>query len=146
MRHAVANGGGINWYVPERGPGGLGDIVSHLPPVERAVQVAAVKIAIDATAALARHRDKGRAEIEIARHPNPGARTPDWYVYMKDMDPGGEGIAGKNRFDRSAMSIEFGWTQTHAFGKKLAEPVEHEGLHILQKAMNRAASRYRGAR
>ena len=136
--------GDIDWYVKERGKDGLGDIVSHMPEVERAVQVAAVKIAIDATARLAGHRDKGRAEVEIARHPNPGARTPDWYVYLKDADPGGEGKAGKNRYDRSAMSIEFGWTQTHAFGRKLAQPVEHEGLHILEGAMNRAARKYRG--
>lgn len=139
----------IDWYYPESGKGAdksLNDIVSHMPQVERAIQVAAVKLAIDATARLAAHRHKGRAEVEIARHPRAGARTMDWYVYLKDADPGGEGKAGKNRYDRSAMSIEFGWTQTHAFGRKLATPIEHEGLHILKGAMDRAARKYGGPR
>lgn len=136
--------GDITWLVKERGKGGLGDIVSHFPGVEHAVQVAAVKITIDATTNLARHRDKGRAEVEIRRHPRAGATTPDWYVYLQDADPGGEGKAGKNKGDRSAMSIEFGWTQTHAWGKKLDQPVRHEGLHVLENAMNRAVARYGG--
>jgi hypothetical protein len=38
--------------------------------------------------------------------------------------------------DRSAMSIEFGWTTKK--GKEVP------GLHILGGAMNRAVARYRG--
>jgi hypothetical protein len=139
----------IEWYFPESGKGvdkSINDIVSHMPQVERAIQVAAVKIAIDATARLSAHRHKGKAEVEIARHPNASERTMDWYVYLRDADPGGEGKAGKNKYDRSAMSIEFGWTQTHAFGRKLAKPIDHPGLNILSDAMNRAASKYRGPR
>jgi hypothetical protein len=42
------------------------------------------------------------------------------------------------------MSIEFGWTQTHAFGKKLKQPIHHPGLNILGGVMDRAARRYGG--
>lgn len=145
----------IEWYYPQRGKivdGSFNDILSHFPKVEEAIQVAAIKLAIDAGAQLAKHHRSGSAEIQIARHPEAGARTMDWYVYLKDADPGGvwrdstgKGTPG-NIPDRSAMSIEFGWIQTHAFGKKLAAPVKHEGLHILKGAMDRAAGRYRGPR
>jgi hypothetical protein len=145
----------VEWYYPASGKGvdkSINDIVAHFPKVEEAVQVAAVKLAIDATARLAAHQKTGSAEIEIARHPKASDRTPDWYVYLRDVDPGGKwhdstgkGSAG-NIPDRSAMSIEFGWIQTHAFGKKLATPHKHEGLHILKGAMDRAAGRYRGPR
>jgi hypothetical protein len=131
---------------PDRGKGSVEDTVSHLPKVKDAVHKKALTIGRDAHSKLAAHRRKGKAYIEVARHENASADTPDWYVYLKDEDPGGgDGeYVRKNRLDRSAMSIEFGWVQRKAFGKKLAQPVRHEGLHILGGAMQRAINRYRG--
>jgi len=132
----------IEWYGPTSGRGSVEDVVSHLGPTRAAVYGKALGMGREASAALAGHRRTGAAHVTVGRHPHAGRRTPDWYVYLKDADPGGEGMAGKNRQDRSAMSIEFGWTQTHAFGRKLAEPRHHDGLHILGWAFERAVSRY----
>jgi hypothetical protein len=66
-------------------------------------------------------------------------------VELRDKDPGGKDRTGKpNVADRSAMSIEFGWTQTHAFGKKLKHPVHHDGLHLMRWAMNSHVRRFKG--
>lgn len=139
----------IEWYYPERGKGidaSISDIVTHFPGVEAAIKLKANSMASEAWLQLMWHRRTGSAKIEVARHPKAGGRTPDWYVYMRDADPGGEGKAGKNKYDRSAMSIEFGWTQTHAFGRKLAKPLHHDGLDILGSVMRRSAAKYRGPR
>jgi hypothetical protein len=130
---------------PDRGKGSVEDTVSHLTKVKDAVHKKALTIGRDAQAKLAGHRRKGNAHIEVGRHENASADTPDWYVYLKDEDPGGD-VNGvwRNQADRSAMSIEYGWTQRKAFGKKLKEPIRHEGLHILGGAMQRAVNRYRG--
>lgn len=129
---------------PKRGKDSVEDTVSHLEPVRTAVYRKALSLGRDAEMRLAGHHRTGKAHVTVERHPRPGARTPDWYVYLKDADPGGNGRAGKNKADRSAMSIEFGWTQTHAFGKRLKSPRKHEGLHILGGALERAINRYTG--
>lgn len=140
----------IEWKTPSgapaapRGRNSVEDTVSHLPEVRAAVLGMAMGLGREASAHLAAHHRTGAAHIDVGRHPHAGRRSPDWYVYLKDRDPGGEGRAGKNKGDRSAMSIEFGWTQTHAFGRKLHPPVHHDGLHILGGVMGRAASRHRG--
>lgn len=139
----------IEWYYPEFGQfpkESINDIVSHLPGVKAAVHGKAMGLGREAAAALGRHHKTGVAHIEVGRHPKARARTPDWYVYLRDRDPGGGGIgnAKGNKRDRSAMSIEFGWTQTHVFGKKLAVPIHHDGLNILGGVIARAAARHRG--
>lgn len=142
----------IEWLTPEgapaarRGRKSVEDTVSHLGPVHAAVHRKASSMAFEAAAKLAAHRRKGNAYIELARHENASERTPDWYIYLRDVDPGGGAgeYVFKNRLDRSAMSIEFGWTQTRAFGKKLAAPIHHDGLHILGGVMERAINRYTG--
>jgi hypothetical protein len=129
----------IEWYYPESGQGvdkSINDIVSHQPGVDRAVKLKANSIASTAWVQLLWHHRTGGAHVEVARHPRARSRTPDWYVYLRDADPGGEGKAGKNRYDRSAMSIEFGWVSKK--GKKV------EGLHVLRNAMEIAARKYRG--
>jgi len=144
--------GDIEWLTPSgapaplRGKGSVEDTVSHLDAVRSAVYGKALGLGREAAAALGQHHRTGAAHIEVGRHPNAGSSTPDWYVYLKDNDPGGA-VFGvyKNQVDRSAMSIEFGWTQTHVFGNKLKKPIPHKGLHILRGVMRRAASRYRGA-
>lgn len=130
--------GNITWYVKESGKGNsLNDIVSHLPGVHNATLGAAMGIARVASANLSAHHHRGHARIEVDRHPNASARTPDWYVYLTDADPGGS-VKGvwRNQMDRSAMAIEFGWTTKKG--------TEVKGLNILGGAMNRAAARYRG--
>ena len=118
--------------------------VSHLEPVRSAVYHKATQLALEAAASLRSHRHRGKAHINVSPAP---PRKLDCWVELRDNDPGGEDHVGRgNTGDRSAMSIEFGWTQTHAFGKKLKTPVKHEGLHILGDVMNRAAGRYRGPR
>lgn len=140
----------IEWFGPDRGEGSVEDIVSHLGPTRKAVHKKAISMGREAEVLLAAHHRLGHASIQVDRFrgPNgPGARTPDWYVYLQDMDPGGE-WHGAGHSDgiphRSAMSMEFGWTQTHAFGKKLAKPIPHKGLGILGQVMGRAISRYTG--
>jgi hypothetical protein len=132
----------IDWYHKERGGRGpessTGAVVSHLPGVKQALALQARGMASSAWLSLLWHRKTGAAKIEVKKH------DLDWYVTLTDADPGGEGLAGKNRADRSAMSIEFGWTQTHAFGKKLKQPIHHPGLNILGGVMDRAARRYGG--
>jgi Family of unknown function (DUF5403) len=132
----------VTWYHPERGGRGpessTGAVVSYLPGVRTELRLTAQRMGREASMALSAHRKTGAAHIEVEKH------DLDWYVRLVDKDPGGKGKAGKNKADRSAMSIEFGWVQTHAFGKKLAEPVQHDGLHILGNVMNRAAAKYRG--
>lgn len=125
----------IEWYGPERGSKSVESYVSHLPGTRSAVMGAAMGMGRDAAANLSAHYRKGNAFIEVEGAP---PRKLDAYVYLRDSDPGGEGKGGRNRNDRSAMSIEFGWT-TKA-GKEVP------GLHILGGAMRRASSRYRGAR
>lgn len=139
----------IEWYVPEHGqfpPESLNDIVSHLPGVKAAVYAKAVGLGREAAAALGKHHLTGSAQIEVSRHPKARARTPDWYVYLRDRDPGGKesGLKKGNKRDRSAMSIEFGWDQTHVFGRRLEKPIHHDGLHILGGVIARAAARHRG--
>jgi hypothetical protein len=139
----------IEWYYPEFGQipdGSINDIVSHIPGVKTAVHLKANSLASEAWMSLMWHHKTGAAHIEVGRHPKAGARSPDWYVYMRDRDPGGEGIgnAKGNRRDRSAMSIEFGWDQTHVFGRKLKKPIHHDGLNILGGVIARAAARHRG--
>ena len=130
---------------PVRGKGSVEDTVSHLGKVTSAVHKKAIAMGMDAEANLAAHHRKGNARVVVERHPRASADTPDWYIILKDADPGGNGIAGKNKGDRSAMSIEFGWVQRKAFGKKLKAPVPHKGLHILGDAMDRATARYGGS-
>lgn len=125
--------GTIDWYVPESGRSGLGDIVSNQDGVRQAVQGQAEGMAREAAVLLSAHRHKGNAGINVTGAP---PRQLDAYVELRDMDPGGEGIAGKNKMDRSAMSIEFGWTTKT--GKEVP------GLHILGTVMKRAARKYRG--
>ena len=131
--------GTIDWYYPEYGKGkdgSIADIVTHQPGVHKVLQYKAMGMGREAAAALAAHRHRGNAQVEVAKHPNVSSRSPDWYVYLVDADPGGEGKAGKNKFQRSAMSIEFGWTTKKG--------TEVPGLHILSGVMKRAARKYRG--
>lgn len=123
----------IEWYGPTRGRNSVEATVSHFDGVRQAVFGMAMGMGREAAAALAGHHLRGNAYIEVEGAP---PRTLDSYVYLKDADPGGEGKSGKNHFDRSAMSIEFGWTTKK--GKDV------KGLHILGNVMKRAASRYRG--
>lgn len=125
----------IEWYGPDRGKGSVEDTVSHMPEVRRAVFGKAMGMGREAAMALSAHRHRGNAFIEVEGAP---PRLLDAYIYLRDADPGGEGIAGRNKADRSAMSIEFGWTTKK--GKEVP------GLHILGGVMHRAARRYRGPR
>jgi hypothetical protein len=145
----------IEWYYPESGKGvdkSINDIVTHFPKLDLAIHSKASSLAAQAQARLAAHHRSGAAKVEVDRHPRASARTPDWYVYLRDADPGGKwrNSTGKGKAsnipDRSVMSIEFGWIQTHAFGKKLPAPIPHDGLGILSGVMNRAAQRYSGPR
>lgn len=137
----------IEWLSPNgspaplRGEKSVESTVSHLPETRRAVRIKAYQLAAEASGKLAGHHKTGSAYINVTEAP---PRKLDSWVELKDADPGGKGRGGKNKRDRSAMSIEFGWTQTHAFGKKLDKPIHHDGLHILGGVMNRAVSRYRG--
>lgn len=132
----------IEWLTPSgapaplSGPGSVEDTVSHLTAVKAAVYGQAVGLGREASMALLHHRHKGRAHIEVGRHPHAKLNSPDWYVYLRDADPGGEGIGGENKFDRSAMSIEFGWTAKN--GRHV------DGLNILGGVIARAAARHRG--
>lgn len=119
-------------YGADRGKGSIGDLVSHMPGVRIELRVTATKIYMAAQIELAvHHKHANGAKITMT---SPPIHKLDFYVWLKDMDPGGEGRE-TNRQDRSAMSIEFGWTQTHAYGKKLKRKRKHDGLHILGKAM-----------
>lgn len=135
--------GTIEWYHKERGGRGpessTGAVVSHLPGVKNALANQARGMANQAWLVLSWHRHTGAARIEVEKH------NLDWYVLLTDADPGGN-VKGvwQNQMDRSAMSIEFGWTQTHVFGKKLKKPIHHDGLNILGGVMDRAARRYGG--
>ena len=135
--------GTIHWYHKERGGRGpestTAAVVSYLPGVNNALAESARGMASDAWVNLIRHRRTGAAKIEVEKH------HLDWYVLLTDADPGGN-VKGvwRNQMDRSAMSIEFGWTQTHVFGKKLKVPIHHDGLNILGGAMERAARRHGG--
>jgi hypothetical protein len=138
----------IDWYQEEFGEGSLSDIVSHQPGVLRAVDRKARTMGQHAEMLLARHRRKGHASIEVIRHPRFTPGTPDWYVIMKDPDPGGEDRSGGPLPGfRSAMSIEFGWNQITGFnGARLPAPIHHEGLHILGAVMVNHLIRYTGPR
>jgi hypothetical protein len=126
---------------PDKGANSVEETAAHTWATWRAVQTKARSMAHDAEAHLALHRRHGNAHITVVGAP---PRKLDAWVVLQDMDPGGGGRAGKNKADRSAMSIEFGWKQTHAFGEKLDVPIPHKGLHILGGAMERAISRYGG--
>lgn len=132
----MAGVGDIEWYEPyrsnERGPKSLDAMVAHMKGVRLELETTAHKIALYANMELAVHHKTGSAHISIEGSP---PHKLDIHVLLKDTDPGGEGKAGANRADRSAMSIEFGWTQTHAFGRRLKKPIRHDGLHILRNAM-----------
>lgn len=119
--------GEVEWYGPETGRGSLDDTVSHMPGVRRAVESGAKKIGRHAEMLLSAHHKTGASKIELEGAP---PRLLDWYVLLTDPDPGGEGKGGKNKRDRSAMSIEFGWTDK--------DGEFHDGLHILGQAMNSA--------
>jgi hypothetical protein len=113
--------------------------------VKAELALKARSMASDAWLSLSWHRKTGAAKIEVEHH------ELDWYVKLTDADPGGGGhrmsrvhVGGTNEQDRSAMSIEFGWLQTHAFGQKMKQPIHHDGLHVLKGAMDRAARRYGG--
>jgi hypothetical protein len=133
----------ITWYHKEKGGRGpestTGAVVSHLLGVKFTLAKQAYSMGTSAMIALAQHRKTGAAKIEVEKH------DLDWYVLLTDADPGGS-VKGvwQNQMDRSAMSIEFGWTQTHVFGKKLKQPIHHDGLNILGGVMDRAARRYGG--
>lgn len=139
----------IEWLTPAgtpaplKGAGSVEDTAAHTWATWRAVQTKARSMAHDAEAHLALHHRTGAAHIDVVGAP---PRKLDAWVVLRDADPGGEGRAGKNRADRSAMSIEFGWTQTHAFGRRMATPKHHDGLNILGGAMDRAIARYGGPR
>jgi hypothetical protein len=133
VNYPIVPNGTIDWYVTEYGHGGLGDIVSNQDGVRKAVQGKAEGMAREAAALLSVHRHRGNAAINVTGAP---PRMLDAYVELRDADPGGEGKAGKNKMDRSAMSIEFGWTTKT--GKEVP------GLHILGTVMKRAARKYRG--
>lgn len=124
----------IEWFGPDKGINSVESHVSHMDGTRRAVMGAAMGMARDASANLSMHYRKGNAYIEVEGAP---PRKLDAYVYLRDSDPGGEGRAGRNKGDRSAMSIEFGWVT------KKGKPVK--GLHVLGHAMRRAAGRYRGS-
>lgn len=144
----------IEWYHKERGGRGpessTGAVVSHLPGVKDALAKQARGMASDAWLSLAWHRRTGAARIEVEHH------DLDWYVLLTDADPSGgspgrrmsrvSNVGGTNEKDRSAMSIEFGWVQTHVFGNKLKQPIHHPGLNILGGVMDRAARRHGGGK
>jgi hypothetical protein len=143
--------GKIYWYHRAKGGRGpestTGAVVSYLPGVRQAVSEKAHSMASEAWLQLAWHRKTGAAHIKVEKY------DLDWYVKLVDKDPSGEELGsrisrvannGTNERDRSAMSIEFGWMQTHAFGKRLKVPVHHDGLHILDGVMKRAAARHGG--
>jgi hypothetical protein len=137
----------IEWLTPEGAPappngkGSVEETVSYTWGSWRAVQKKANAMGREASALLAMHHRTGAAHIRVVGAP---PRDLDAWVVLEDHDPGGVGRAGKNIADRSAMSIEFGWTQTHAFGKRLKVPRHHDGLHILGDVMGRAIARYGG--
>ena len=135
----------IDWYHPERGGRGpessTSAVVSHLPGVRAEIQQKARGLASEAWMQLLWHRQTGAASVKVV---SPPTLDLDAYVVLHDTDPGGEGKAGKNKHKRSAMSIEFGWTQTHVFGQKLKKPIKHEGLHILQSVIDRAIAKHGG--
>jgi hypothetical protein len=124
---------------PLHGKGSVEHTVSHLGATRAAVYGKAVGMGREAAARLGQHRLTGAAHIEVVA---PPVTELDAYVALRDSDPGG--MLGE---DRSAASIEFGWTQTTGFGgKPLKTPRHHDGLHILQRTMNAAARRYGGNR
>lgn len=140
--------GDIEWLTPQgapaplRGTGSVEDTVSHLEEVKRAIRGKAEGMGREASLALLAHHKTGAAEIVVTEAP---PRKLDATIELRDPDPGGKNRSGKrNVADRSAMSIEFGWTQTHAFGKKLAHPVHHQGLHILYRVMRANIRSYGG--
>lgn len=124
--------GVVHLYGRDRGRNSVDSLVAHEPGVRLALQHHAVKIFIQAQIELAAHHDTGATRIVLEGAP---PHELDWYVKMVTPDAGGHGVGGPNMADRAAMSIEHGWTQTHAFGKRLKRPRRHRGLHILGKAM-----------
>lgn len=123
----------ITWLMAPRGRHSLESYLSHLDGTRKAVHGKAMGMGREAAAGLAAHHLKGNAYINVTGAP---PRRLDSYVELRDGDPGGRGKAGKNMRDRSAMSIEFGWTTKNGN--------DVEGLHILGDVMKRAARRYGG--
>ena len=144
--------GRIYWYHREKGGRGpdssTGAVVTHELGVKAELATTAYSLGTSAMIALAQHRKTGAAKIKVEK-----GHQLDWYVKLTDPDPSDERLGsrvsrvannGTNEKDRSAMSIEFGWMQTHAFGRRLKQPVHHDGLHILGGVMERAAARHGG--
>ena len=129
-QHAV-----VHLYGDARGIRSVDSLAAHEPVVRLAVQRHAMKIFMQAQIELAAHHDTGATRIQLEGAP---PHKLDWYVKMVTPDAGGHGKAGPNMADRAAMSIEFGWHQTHAFGKRLRRKRHHKGLHVLKNAMARA--------
>lgn len=131
----------ILWLTPDGAPaplsgkGSVEDTVSHLGATRSAVSGKAQGMGREAAALLSQHHKTGAAHIDVVI---PPTTELDAYVMLMDNDDGQGGPA------TSAMGIEFGFTQTHRNGKKLAKPIEHNGLHILGRVMNRTARRYGG--
>lgn len=140
----MADDHSIEWLTPAgtpakaRGKNSVESTVSHLWAVRQELRNRSLAMALAADLLLRAHTKTGAAHIEVVHAPPTDL---DSYVQLVDADPGGNGKPG-NRAFRSSMSIEFGWTQTHAFGKKLARPIRHEGLHILRTVMRQAIRRY----
>lgn len=120
--------GVVEWYGPEHGKGSLDDTVSHLPGVRAAVKSGAMKIYRHAYSLHATHSKTGASAIDIEGSP---PRDLDWYVYLTDVE---SGDSESSNPDRSAMSIEFGWTDRGG--------EYHEGLHILKRAMDSAVRKH----
>lgn len=120
--------GKVEWYGRPTGRGSLDDTVSHLDGVRNEVKRAAWSLYRHAARLHATHSKTGASAIDIEGAP---PRLLDWYVYLTDVE---SGDSESNNPDRSAMSIEFGWTDKN--------DVFHDGLHILGRAMNAAVRRH----
>lgn len=129
--------GKVEWYGPEHGRGSLDDTVSHLPGVRKSIEQGARKIYRHAQLLHSAHSKTGDSKIELEGSP---PHLLDWYVLLTDVERGNWGEGGDDdegapsNPDRSAMSIEFGWTDKHGN--------VHEGLHILGRAMNAAVRKH----
>jgi hypothetical protein len=132
---------------PDDGEGSVEETAAHTWATWRAVQKMANHMALQAQANLSAHHRRGNAKIVVTNSP---PRYLDAWVSLEDNDPGGRwrNSTGRGKAanigDRSAMSIEFGWTQTHMMGKRLQHPVHHDGLDILGGVMRAAIARYGG--
>lgn len=119
------------WYQRETGPGQMSDIVAHTTPVVEALQQQANRLADRAQSNLdtrAVHRT-GDSNVGVAhRGDSLGDGTVsrlDSYVYL--YDPTDEG---------AAASIEFGWSQTRENEDGEEFTYGHDGLRVLEDAVN----------